>query len=41
VLDEPGILLDELLVEGGRVQQAGAWDREDYSELVEKLVSLK
>ncbi len=25
----PEILLDELFVEGGRVQQAGAWDREE------------
>jgi hypothetical protein len=29
VRDEPQILLDELFVEGGRVQQAGAWDREE------------
>jgi len=25
----PEILLDELFVEGGRVQQAGAWHREE------------
>jgi len=25
----PEILLDELFVEGGRVQQASAWDREE------------
>jgi hypothetical protein len=25
----PKILLDELFVEGGRVEQAGAWDRKE------------
>ena len=29
MLDEPEILLGELFVEGGRVQQAGAWHREE------------
>jgi hypothetical protein len=29
VLGKPEILLGELLIEGGRVQQAGAWDQEE------------
>lgn len=29
MLGEPEILLDELFVEGGRVQQAGGWDSEE------------
>jgi hypothetical protein len=36
------ILLDELFVEGGRVQQQGhGIEKKDYSEVVERLVSLK
>jgi hypothetical protein len=36
------ILLHELLVEGGRVQPAGAGvEEKDYSELVERLVTIK
>jgi hypothetical protein len=42
VLDETQILLDELFVEGGRVQQADARiEKKDYSEVVERLVALK
>jgi hypothetical protein len=42
VLGKPEILLDELFLEGGRVhKQAHGIEKKDYSELVEKLVSIK